>query len=319
MSVENCTVTAPAAPRAPSPTRLALVFGSGGVKSAAALGVAEVLAAEGLQPDLVVGCSAGAVFGALVAAKLPSRECIAMATRLWSREITSVRRRGALLHAALAPVVTALSRRFEERFALRDDHLILDRMRQAFGSQRLEDLPIRMLVNATDASSGQSVLLSRGSVCDALRASVALPFLFAPHRVGGRLLIDGSVSDPLPVAAAAEAQAVVALGFEVPKPRHVGDASRLATRVTAALTNNLMQAQLATHARPQLITLLPELERRVGLFDADAMPYLIELGREHARGILPRLKQLLLQSDADAQAPARPHGGEVPQLRLHVA
>mgnify|MGYP002623390631 FL=1 len=319
MNIDACNAMARAAPPEPAPARLALVFGSGGVKSAAALGVAEVLAAEGLQPDLVVGCSAGAVFGALVAAKLPSRECIATATRLWSREITSVRRRGALLHAALAPVVTGLSRRFEERFALRDDHLILDRMRQAFGSQRLEDLPVRMLVNATDAASGQPVLLSRGSVCDALRASVALPFLFAPHRVGDRLLIDGSVSDPLPVGAAAEARAVVALGFEVPKPRHVGDATRLATRVTAALTNNLLRAQLATHARPQLITLLPELERRVGLFDADAMPYLIELGREHARGILPRLKQLLLQPSAEAPAAARPHGGGPPQLRLHVA
>ena len=57
-----------------SPPRLALVLGSGGVRSIAAVGIAKVLAAEGLRPDLIVGCSSGALFGATIAMGMTSRD-----------------------------------------------------------------------------------------------------------------------------------------------------------------------------------------------------------------------------------------------------
>lgn len=273
--------------------RLALVFGSGGVKSVAALGVVEVLEDAGIHPDLIVGCSAGAVFGAVSAAGHPAAECLRLAQTLWSREITSQRRQGAWLDMALSPVVPSRGERFAENFSLRDDGMIRERIRAAFGASRLEDLRVPMVVNATDALTGEQVLLTRGSVCDALRASIALPFLFTPHRVDGRLLIDGSVCDPLPVGAAAHADVVLALGFEVPSPRQVTGPTRLASRVTASLTNNLLRARLAAHEGPRRIVLLPELDRRVGLFETQAMPYLVGLGRQAARAALPRLEQLL--------------------------
>ncbi len=283
--------TGPArSPRAP---RLALVLGSGGVRAVAALGLMQVLEEAGIRPDLIVGCSAGAVFGALPAAGRQAADSLHLAQTLWSREITSQRRRRAWVEMALGPLVRGQGEQFASRFALRDDRLIMERLRQAFGTLQLQDLPIPLRVNATDAVSGQPVLLSQGSLCDALRASVALPFLFAPHRVDGRLLVDGSVCDPLPLGAAADADLVLALGFEVPSPRAVTGPTRLATRVTAALTNNLMQARIASHAGPTRITLLPALERRVGLFDTQAMPYLVEVGRAAAREALPRLERLL--------------------------
>lgn len=273
--------------------RFALVLGSGGVKSVAALGVAEVLQKEGLLPDLVVGCSAGAIFGALLAMELKAVDAMALAKHLWSREVTSCKRRGAWAELALSPWRRGDPQAFGERFALRDDALILTRLRAAFGASRLEDLPVPMWVNATDAQTGHSVLLQQGGVVEALRASIALPFLFAPHCVNGRWLVDGSVSDPLPVAAAAHARFTLALGFPVPLPRRVDGPTRLATRITASLTNNLMQAHLDAHAGPSLLTLLPQLDRRVGLFDTEAMPQLIELGRRCALEALPQLHKRL--------------------------
>jgi NTE family protein len=286
-----------------APPRLALVFGSGGVKSVAALGVVQVLEDAGIQPDLIVGCSAGAVFGALAAAGHSASECLRLAQTLWSREITSQRRTTAWLDLALAPWLQSRGESFGSTFALRDDRMIVDRMQRAFGQQRLEDLPVPMLVNTADAHTGEQVVLSKGSVCDALRASVALPFLFAPHRVDGRLLVDGSVCDPLPLAAAAHAQVVLALGFEVPLPGQVSGAVRLAARVGASLTNNLMQARIAAQAGPTRIVMLPALDRRVGLFDTRAMPYLVDLGRQAALQALPSLQQLLSPARAgDTQA-----------------
>ena len=161
----------------------ALVLGSGGVKSVAALGVVEVLRQQGRQPDLIVGCSAGALFGALLAMGLTCAAAAKLATGLWSREITSKRRHRALLELALPRMAG-----FDSHFALRDDRLIGERLTQAFGNLRIEDLPVRLRISATDALTGAAVVLERGSLVDALRASIALPFLFAPKEVDGRRL-----------------------------------------------------------------------------------------------------------------------------------
>ena len=70
--------------RNPSTPRLALVLGSGGVRSVAAIGIAECLAREGIRPDLVVGCSSGALFGATLRCGWQRRRAC-VATTLWSR------------------------------------------------------------------------------------------------------------------------------------------------------------------------------------------------------------------------------------------
>jgi NTE family protein len=268
--------------------RFTLVLGSGGVKSIAGLGAMEVFEAEGLRPTAVAGCSAGAIFGALIAAGHPARDGIEMARQLWSRDITSRKR-----HRAWLEVVLPRTAGFDDRFALRDDGLILKRLQAAFGNTPIEDLPLPLRIQATCAATGAPVVLHRGSLVQALRASVALPFLFAPHRVEGRLLVDGSLSDPLPVDAAPPGLVSVALGFRVPFPRIANSATRLATRVTAALSNNLLNARLAAADPARLVLMLPELPRRVGLFETEAMPELIELGRQAARAALPRLHLLL--------------------------
>ena len=177
---------------------------------------------------------------------------------------------------------------------MRDDCLINARLQEAFGSQLIENLPLPLAVQATCARSGAGVLLREGSLASALRASMALPFLFAPHTHGGRLLVDGSLSDPLPLAGAPDQGVVVALGFRVPRPRQLSSASRLATQITATLSNNLLDSQLNRADTARTVLLMPELDRRVGLFDTDAMPYLLQLGRESAQAALPGLRALLL-------------------------
>lgn len=273
----------------PRPHRFALVLGSGGVRSIAALGMAEVLASEGLMPDLVVGCSAGALFGALIAVGHAAPEAVRLATTLWSADVTRQRR-----WRAIPQMLWPRLGRFDADFALRHDHRILERLRSAFGATRIEDLKVPLRVATTDAATGQTVVLKSGSLVEALRASVALPFMFAPRHVDGRRLIDGFVSDPLPVSAASDAQAVLALGFPSPMPYRVNGPSRLLAQVTAAMTNNLVEARLAA-ARVQgmrLLTVMPQLEQRVGLFDTEAMPYLVAVGRRVTQARLPEIASL---------------------------
>ena len=150
--------------------RLALVIGSGGVRSVAALGVAGWLEQQGLQPDLVVGCSGGAMFGAALAAGHGVAHAVELATTLWTQELTRRRR-------WLAPLQLLMPRRFgfDADFALRDDRAIVERLRAAFGNARIERLPIRLRITATCPASGQRVVIDRGSLVDALRASIAMP------------------------------------------------------------------------------------------------------------------------------------------------
>ena len=185
--------------------------------------------------------------------------------------------------------------RFDADFSLRDDRLIMARLKAAFGDARLEDLQTPLRVTATDAATGQTVVIRRGRLMDALRASIAMPFMFAPQTIEGRRLIDGFVSDPLPVSAAADAETVVAMGFEAPMPYRIDGPSRLLAQVTSAMTNNLMGSRLAAAelAGMRLLRVFPRLNRRIGLFDTDAMPYLVQEGRLAAEQQLPALMQMM--------------------------
>lgn len=277
-------------PASRPPPRLALVLGSGGVRSIAAVGIVDVLEAAGHRPDLIVGCSSGALFGAAIAMGLGARETLRAATAMWSRELTEQRRWRAWPEL-IAPKLAG----FGAGFAMRDDRLIAERIERFFGTLRLEDLATPMRVVATEAATGERVLLARGRVDLALRASMALPFIFPSVAVDGRRLVDGVISDPLPVGAALDARAIVALGFDGPMPQRIDRPARLVAQASTALINNLMQARLAAAraAGARVLTIDLALERRIGLWETDAMPELFEAGRRAAQARLSEIVALL--------------------------
>jgi NTE family protein len=79
----------------------------------------------------------------------------------------------------------------------------------------IEELPVPFAAVATDLDTGERVVLTRGSVVDAVRASCAIPGVFEPVRLGGRLLVDGGVVANLPVSVARELGADVVIAVEV--------------------------------------------------------------------------------------------------------
>jgi NTE family protein len=276
----------------PRPHRLAFVLGSGGVRSIAALGIAQRLAREGIRPDFLAGCSSGALFGATIAMGMDADEALRAATALWSAELTQQRRWRAYLQL-LAPRLAG----FGAGFALRDDRLIVQRIAHAFGDARLEQLATPLRVSATDAASGRPVVLTRGSLVDALRASMAVPIIFPSVEIGGQRLVDGVLSDPLPLSAASDAQVVVALGFDGAMPRRVDRLSRLVAQTSTTLINNLMQARTsaAQAAGQAVISIDLGLQRHVGLWETSAMPYVFEAGWRAADARLPEIAAALAQ------------------------
>lgn len=279
--------------------RLALVLGSGGVRSVAALGIAEALARHGIRPDLVVGCSSGALFGALIASGTAPAEGLAQARRLWSQELTEQRN-----WRAYAQLLVPRWAGFDGDFAMRRSTRIAERIEAAFGTQRIEALPTPLRIAATDAATGEPVLLTRGPLATALRASMAVPFLFPPVRIDGQRLVDGAVSDPLPVSAALDAQVVLTLGFEGRMPRRIDRPSRLVAQVSTSLLNNLMRARLETAAArgQRLLPLALRLEREVGLWQTGAMNEVFEAGRRAAQAQLGEIYEALAGASAGRAA-----------------
>lgn len=281
----------PSPPVFPPPPRLALVIGSGGVRGASAIGVVDVLSRAGLRPDLIVGCSSGAVFGAGLALGTTTEHLMGLVTTLWSQELTQQRHWHAYAQL-LAPKLA----RFDQNFSLRSERPIVERLEKAFGGLQLQDLRLPLRVAATVATTGEPVVLSRGSVVRAVQASMAVPFLWPSVEVHGQRLVDGALSDPLPVAAASDALVVLALGFRGDMPRSLKRPASLVAQVSTTLVNNLQEARLAAaRARGQaLIELDPVFPRRIGLWETQAMPAAFEAGRQAALTALPAIERMLL-------------------------
>ena len=180
----------------------------------------------------------------------------------------------------------------------------MSRLHDAFGDMRIEDMDIPLYLTATSFEDGAQAVFSRGSVVDAIRASIAVPFLFSPWKIDGKLYMDGYMSDPLPVGVAIKegAHVIVAMGFESPYQERITSAGRFAFQVSAILSNNLLKSQFAFHGlahHAEIISIMPEFKQRIRLFDTDKIPYIIEEGENAAREQLPYLLRVL-----DAQ-PAR--------------
>lgn len=162
--------------------RIGLVLGSGSARGWAHLGVIQALAARGVQPDLVAGCSIGALVGAAHANGQAEALAEWVSSLLWQDVIR-------LFDLDLQSGILKgekVMRLFAERF-----------VDATFGELRV---PFACI--ATDLGRGQEIWLREGRVAEAVRASIALPGLFSPVRRDGRWLVDGGLVNPIPVALA---------------------------------------------------------------------------------------------------------------------
>ena len=273
--------------------RVAVVLGSGSVKCAAALGLLKVLQREGIGVDMVVGCSGGSLYAALIALGHDVETAEAMTRRLWTRELTSRRSHRSLLSVFLPGVFG-----FDEKFGMVDDRLILSRLKSAFGDATFADARIPLYLTATDFHTGEQVVFDSGPIVDAIRASIAIPYVFRPWPHQGRILIDGFMSDPMPVGVAIRqgANIIVTMGFESPYQPKINSPLRFAFQLSSITSNNLLKANYAFHNlahHAEILPIIPEFKDRIHLFDTEKIPYVIEEGMRAAERQVPYLRRLM--------------------------
>ncbi len=163
----------------PSP-RLGIALGGGAARGWAHIGVLTALAEVGVEPEIVCGTSIGALVGGIYAAgKLAQLE--AWVTALTRRDVVG------LLDFTTAAGGAIGGRKLMELY------------RREIGDPALEELPKPFAAVATDLHTGSEVWLQEGPLLEAVRASISLPGVFTPVLVGGRLLVDGGLVNPVPV------------------------------------------------------------------------------------------------------------------------
>jgi NTE family protein len=169
--------------------REAVVFSGGGSLGAAQVGALQALFESGITPDVVVGCSVGALNAAYVAVD-PTAARASDLAELWRR----------LTRSQIFPDGRF---RVAQRLAAREDHLYSPHglravIEQDIGLRDLADTTIACHVVTTDLLAGEPAWWSSGPMADVLLASACLPGLFKPVPLGGSMHVDGGVSCPVP-------------------------------------------------------------------------------------------------------------------------
>ena len=175
---------------------VALALSSGGARGLAHIGAIEELEAQGYRIISIAGCSMGALIGGVYAAgKLSEfREWMKTVDRKKMLELTD--------------------------FSLSLNHIvkgnrIIEAIMEFVPDMAIEDLPIPYCAVATDWKAGREVVLNKGSLFEAIRASISLPSFYEPVQRDGMILIDGGVINPIPMNRVMRKEADILVGVDV--------------------------------------------------------------------------------------------------------
>lgn len=172
---------------------MAFVLAGGGSLGAAQVGMLEALIGAGITPELIVGTSAGALNGAMLAAGA-DLDGVARLAAIW----TGLRRSTVFPTSPFGAARSLLGR----SSALCSPGGLSRVIDRCVFFERIEQAPIRLIVVATHLGDGAEVLLERGPAGPALMASEAVPGVLPPVEVEGAMLVDGAISHNAPISAA---------------------------------------------------------------------------------------------------------------------
>lgn len=255
--------------------KVALVLGGGGAKGLAEVGVIEELEKAGIKPDVIVGCSAGSIVGAMYADGLSSKEI-----------------KNILLHAKsdtfLKYSLTGLP------FSLYSNYKFEQFLENNLKSRDFKSLKIPFIAVATDLRTGNLVPFSNGKLIPVVMASSAYPGAFFPVKINKNYYVDGGVANPVPVTIAKQLGANFIIAVDISgelntkKPNHVFGLLKRSLEISY-----LNHSKLAVEGADIIIT-LPF--KDVDTFTDSKNYYLYRTGVKMARKEMPFiLKKLNLK------------------------
>ncbi|MGA2639793.1 MAG: patatin-like phospholipase family protein [Spirochaetia bacterium] len=282
---------------------VAVVLSGGAALGFAHVGVLKVIEEAGIPIDIVVGASMGAIVGGLYAAGYSPSDMARISRGVdWQAAFDD-----ALADSPYSFRERELSRRFPFSLALNSGGLLAGR--GLFGAQSITTLlelltlnvsniddfdllPRRFRAVAADIATGEQVVLKRGSLADAMRASATIPLLFKPYELDGRALVDGGIVNRLPTDIARDMGADIIIAVDVGESRARAAGERLTTvDMLGQISRVLTQQNSAARRALADLVISPDLSgfQRTDFYKAAGI---IRRGEEQARRSMTELEAI---------------------------
>lgn len=184
--------------------KIGLVLGSGGARGLAHIGVLKILEKNNIRANMIVGTSIGAFVGAFYSAGTSISEMERLSLSIDKKFIAKM----------LIPSISTSG--------FFDVEQIREYLNMFFGDIKIEDLKIPFTAIATDITTGEEILHTKGSLVNAILTSIAIPGIFKPVLYKQRYMVDGGLVNPLPVSVAKKLGAELVIAVQVlPEPTNI--------------------------------------------------------------------------------------------------
>ncbi|MBL8028680.1 MAG: patatin-like phospholipase family protein, partial [Fibrobacteres bacterium] len=253
--------------------RVALVLSGGSERGFAHIGALKALEKAGIKPSFIAGTSMGAVIGGLYAAGFSADSIQKMAISAdWNGLFTDNPRRRDVFYTRKEDDATAIA---EFRLdhgkpsipnALVNGHSIINYLigltLPAIGQAKFnfDSLPIPFRASATNLYTGERVVIDRGGLAEAMRASLAVPFLFTPFSHDMGMLVDGGFTNVLPIDVALKSNPDLVVAIHVPSPLYNEEKLKNPLRFIDQVVSFCLLNQSHRTERDSAIIIIPEFD-----------------------------------------------------------
>lgn len=250
--------------------KIGLALGSGGARGFAHLGVLKVLYNAGIRVDMIAGSSMGALIGSFYASGLSIDEMYKIALAF---------KRKYFLDFTIPKMGFIAGKRVKELI-----HLFTK-------GKNIEELDIPLAIVATDLYEGKKVIFKKGLVSDAVRASIAIPGIFVPEKINGKLLVDGGVIDRVPVSVVKDMGADIVIAVDVSNVKKTKEITSIFDVILQSL--DIMQDELVFHSEiASDIMIRPSVEQYSSR-EFSNIKEIIEIGEREAEKHLVNIDKLI--------------------------
>lgn len=259
--------------------KIGLALGAGGAKGLAHIGVLQVLIKEGIRIDMVAGSSMGAIIGAAYAAGTDIEMLAKLASTINQSLFVDINipRMGLLKGKKALKLIELLTR-----------------------GKGFQDLNIPLAVVATDLEKGERVVFTEGDLARTIRASMSVPGIFNPVRYNGRLLVDGAVTDRLPVYALTEMGADIIIGVDVKfYTDEQGDSVRIRNIYDIIMHSiEILENKVFIPCLESVDVLIMPDTSQIATTDFTQAQVCIEMGKAAAIEKLPAIREVISRSES---------------------
>jgi len=255
-----------------APPKIALVLGGGAARGFAHVGVIRVLEQEKIPIHMIIGTSVGSLIGALYASDPNSFNLEWLSFSIEKDDIFDY----SMIYSKMGPVQGERLEKF-----------IQTKVR----AKTLEQMKIPFYAVATDLNEGNTWVFEKGSVAKAVRASCSIPGIFQPLEIGGRIYVDGGVTDNLPVDVARANGADIIIAVNISKNIRNPQINTLIDVIMQSI--NIMGRELVIYKSRGYDVLIEPNVGDVGTTDFTQKKRLMDAGIQAAKQAMPKIRKLI--------------------------